>query len=101
MNFDPILRHHGMLHVKPKLAGYVHVDELQDMREGAFFRWFHVDRRQLTNGAFLASVQIFPDGIFLTFKKLNRLFSMWADDVVLFKKENHDDYLRRALQEFT
>jgi hypothetical protein len=63
------------------------VDELQDMQEGTYIRWVHLERRKLTNGAFLVRVDIRDDGIYLLMKNgFNKLFSVWADECLVFRK---------------
>ena len=69
------------------LKGYKYIDELQDMNEGSFIRWVHLERRKLTNGAFLVRVDIRDDGIYLLMRNsFNKLFSIWADECLIFQK---------------
>lgn len=69
------------------LKGYKYIDELQDMIEGTFIRWVHLDRRKLTNGAFLVRVDIRDDGIYLLMRNgFNKMFSIWADECLIFQK---------------
>ena len=69
------------------LKGYKYIDELQDMNEGSFIRWVHLERRKLTNGAFLVRVDIRDDGIYLLMRNsFNKMFSIWADECLIFQK---------------
>ena len=61
--------------------------ELQDMREGTYVRWIHSKRRKLTNGAFLVRVDLRDDGIHMLLRNgYNQMFSLWADECMLFQK---------------
>jgi hypothetical protein len=82
-----VLHAENLLPFAVKLKGYKHVDELQDMREGTFVRWIHFNRRKLTNGAFLVRVDIRDDGIYLLMRNTyGKLFSIWADECLIFQK---------------
>jgi hypothetical protein len=82
-----VLAENGLLQYLPKLKQYKLVDELHDMREGSYVRWIHLDRRKLTNGAFLVRVDIRDDGIYLLMRNAyHRLFSVWADECLIFQK---------------
>jgi hypothetical protein len=99
---ESVLKYHGYEKYLDRLKGYEHRDELQELQEGAYLRWIHLDRGTLTNGAILVRLQLVPDGIYLTLKTpLGRFFSVWADDVLLFEKITDETRLRRALQAFS
>ena len=96
-----VLQYHGLEKYLPPLKGYMHLAELNDLHEGAYLRWIHLDRRTLTNGAFLVNVQLVPAGIFLTLKNSRgRFFSIWSDDVILFQKITETDRLRHVMEQF-
>jgi len=96
-----VLAYHGFERYFDRLDGYEHVDELPDLQEGAYLRWIHLDRKELTNGGFLVRLQLVPDGIFLTLKNgMGRFFSVWADDVLLFEKVTEENRFRRALKAY-
>jgi hypothetical protein len=87
LNKRSVLAEHGLSHYLLKLKRYKVVDELQEMREGTYLRWVHLGRRKLTNGAFLVRVDIRDDGIYLLMKNsYQQLFSVWADECLLFQK---------------
>ena len=89
-----VLSEEGLLHLSNTLKGYKFVDELQNMREGTFVRWFHLGRRRLTNGAFLVRVDIRDDGIYLLFRNnFKKLFSVWADECLLFQKITAEEHI--------
>jgi len=88
------LRQENLQAYASKLHGYKYVDELQDMYEGSYVRWIHLKRRKLTNGAFLLNVDLRDDGVYLLLKGLNdKIFSLWADECLLFQKIPEDEKL--------
>ena len=76
------------------LKWYKHVDELQDMREGTYIRWVNLERRKLTNGGFVVSVQIRDKGIYVLVRNnMGRLFGLWADECLIFQKLTKEDHM--------
>jgi hypothetical protein len=100
MNPAIVLAANGLERFAPKLKPYVYVDEMQDMQVGAFFRWVRSENETLTNGAFLVSVELKDEGILLRFKADRRFFSVWADDVFLFRKKSADEILRTKYRSY-
>jgi hypothetical protein len=87
-----VLANEKMMRFLPALKGYKYVDELQDMQEGTYVRWVHLDRRKLTNGAFLVRVDIRDDGIYLLMRNgFKKMFSVWADECLVFQKIGLDE----------
>ena len=79
-----VLANEGLVRYAENLEGYKYVEELHDMVEGSYVRWIHLQRRELTNGAFLVLVDIREDGIYLLMKKkFCQIFSVCADEHVL------------------
>ena len=82
-----VLQEEKLTALLPKLKGYKYIDELQDMRVGTYVRWIHSKRRKLTNGAFLVRVDLRDDGIHMLLRNgYNQMFSLWADECMLFQK---------------
>ena len=99
MNKSKILKHYKLESYENSLKDYKHVSDTFDLNEGGFYRWINPAKLTLTNGAFLASAEAMPDGLFMKFKCANgRVLSMWSDDVILFKKTSQEDKLRDAIK---
>jgi len=98
MDNAAILRHHKLEKYAGTLQNYTHVGDVEDLLEGDYLRW--IRGKQLTNGAFLVRVEISKEGILLTLKKEYRgrvqFFSVWADEVVFFRKLSLGDLIRQA-----
>jgi hypothetical protein len=88
------LKENGFSMYGKTLQSYKYVDELHDLRDGGYVRWIHLNRRTLTNGAFLLNVDIRDDGIYLLMKTGNgRILSIWADECLIFQKISDDERL--------
>ena len=89
-----VLANEGLVRYAENLEGYKYVEELHDMVEGSYVRWIHLQRRELTNGAFLVLVDIREDGLYLLMKKkFGQMFSVWADECLLFQKIRSDEHV--------
>ena len=73
-----------------KLKNYRYVDEVKDLKYGAFIRWFKItdpNNISLVNGAILCDIKIQNDGIHLVFKNfMNRFIQIRMDECILFQK---------------
>ena len=73
-----------------KLRNYIYVDELNDLREGAYIRWIPlVDPAsiKLTRGAFFCEAAITDNGIVIKYKNVNGAnFSLKPEECILFQK---------------
>jgi hypothetical protein len=68
------------------LKDYKYVDELHQLKTGAYVRWVNLSTMKLTNGGFVVRVDIEEDGIRIVCKNRNRFFQCWMDECVLFQK---------------
>lgn len=86
-----------LLHFHKVLEEYRYVDELDEIKIGAYIRWFNlkqVETIKLTNGGFIVDVQNNGDEIRIVCKnKLNRFFSLKIDECILFQKINTQEKL--------
>lgn len=73
-----------------KLTGYMHVDEIHEIKSGAFLRWVKVAESgevSITNGAFFCEVVFTDYGTALRMKNFrNRYFEVKLDEAILFQK---------------
>lgn len=73
-----------------KLKDYRYIDDLADVKYGAFIRWINIsspDKIKLTNGGVIIDVNFYEDGVQLKCKNnLNRFFTIRFDDCLIFQK---------------
>jgi hypothetical protein len=100
MDSKKVLVANGFAEYAPVLKNYTYVEELPDMANGLFYRWIRADSGMLTNGAFLTSVELRDSGMLLHFKNRRKFLSVWADEVLLFKKKTADELLRQKFRSY-
>lgn len=79
-----------------RLSGYRLVDRVCDLRNGQLVRWIkkNQSRLNLTNGGLLVNVKIENVGVKLLCKNnMNRFFSIFFDDCLVFQKMTMDEQL--------
>lgn len=73
-----------------KLKEYRYVDEIDEMKIGAFIRWFNLNKTEnmkLTNGGFIIDVKSTSDNIQIICKNnMNRIFSLILNECIIFQK---------------
>lgn len=84
--------------LKKKLKTYRYIDEMNDIELGNYIRWIsikeNVENIKLTNGGYIISVEIFPDGIHIRCKNnFNNIFQIRLDENLLFQKLTSDDLI--------
>ena len=73
-----------------KLQDYRYIDDLADIKYGAFIRWINItnpDKIKLTNGGVIIDVNFYEDGVQIKCKNnINRFFCIKFDDCLIFQK---------------
>jgi len=91
------LSRNELLHFHKVLKEYRYVDELDEIKIGAYIRWFnlkHIENIKLTNGGFIVDVQSNGDEIRIICKNsLNRFFCLKIDECILFQKINTQEQI--------
>jgi hypothetical protein len=73
-----------------KLKEYIYVDEMSDLRYGAFLRWIPIkepDNIYLTPGGILCEINVTDDGILLTCKNFaHKYYRLKMEESLIFQK---------------
>jgi hypothetical protein len=73
-----------------KLKEYVYVDEMNDLRYGAFIRWIPIkdpDNVHLTPGGILCEIKVTDDGVSLACKNFaHKYYQIKMDECLIFQK---------------
>jgi hypothetical protein len=73
-----------------KLKGYKYVDELTDLKHGAFIRWIPITDPEylpLNQCGMICDINITDDGVFIVCKNfMHRHYNFKMDDVLVFQK---------------
>ena len=75
--------------IHKKLKEYRYCVDMRDIRYGFFIRWISLknpDKIKLTNGAWVADILLYKDGIQVLLKNKNKLFKIKYDEVYNFSK---------------
>jgi hypothetical protein len=79
-----------MQSILQKLKEYIYVDEMSDLREGAFLRWIPIkdpENVHLTPGGVLCEINITDDGITLTCKNFaHKYYRIKIEENLVFQK---------------
>ena len=79
-----------MQSILQKLKEYIYVDEMSDLREGAFLRWIPIkdpENVYLTPGGVLCEINITDDGITLTCKNFaHKYYRIKMEENLVFQK---------------
>lgn len=78
-----------------KLKNYRYIDELPDIKYGAYIRWISLKNPEiikLTNGGIIMEIKIETDGIIIVCKNnLNRFFQLNMNENLIFQKINQEE----------
>jgi hypothetical protein len=73
-----------------KLKEYMYVDEMNELRYGAFIRWIPIkdpDNLHLTAGGLLCEINVTDDGVSLTCKNFaHKHYQIKMDECLIFQK---------------
>jgi hypothetical protein len=73
-----------------KLKEYMYVDEINELRYGAFIRWIPIkdpDNLHLTAGGLLCEINVTDDGVSLTCKNFaHKHYQIKMDECLIFQK---------------
>jgi hypothetical protein len=73
-----------------KLKEYMYVDEMDELRYGAFIRWIPIkdpDNLHLTAGGILCEINVTDDGVSLTCKNFaHKHYQIKMDECLIFQK---------------
>jgi hypothetical protein len=73
-----------------KLKDYMYVDEMNELRHGAFIRWIPIkdpDNLHLTAGGLLCEIKVTDDGVSLTCKNFaHKHYQIKMDECLIFQK---------------
>jgi len=73
-----------------KLKEYMYVDEMDELRYGAFIRWIPIkdpDNLHLTAGGLLCEINVTDDGVSLTCKNFaHKHYQIKMDECLIFQK---------------
>jgi hypothetical protein len=75
-----------------KLQNFIFLDEITDIREGAYIKWISITDngipdKKLKQGSFICSYEINNEGIYLNCKGFkNRYFSLYLEKNLIFQK---------------
>ena len=82
------------LEIMTKIKGYKYVDELSDLKYGAYIRWIPINdpnpiNIQITKGALFCDTKIKEDGVYVICKNYgysNKHFQIKLDENLIFQK---------------
>tara|TARA_B100001093_G_scaffold234049_2_gene224374 strand:- start:75 stop:491 length:417 start_codon:yes stop_codon:yes gene_type:complete len=75
--------------IHKKLKEYRYCVDMRDIRYGFFIRWISLknpDKIKLTNGAWVADILLYKDGIQVLLTNKNRIFKIKFDECIIFQK---------------
>lgn len=91
-----------------KLKGYKYVDEMNDLKYGAYIRWIPIEQPNniyLTKGSLFCEMKITDNGVFCICKNYgykSRHFQLSMDKNLIFQKlTHHEQVLLSALDHLT
>ena len=71
-----------------KLTGYLHVDEIRELRKGKYIRWIREESHdKITSGAIIVNIKFLKDGTYIVCKNQNgRFMQVKFDTCMIFQK---------------
>ena len=73
-----------------RLTDYIYVDEMKDLKYGAYMRWINLNKPddiRLTKGALFCELKITDNGVNIVCKNYNtRCFQIKMDECLIFRK---------------
>jgi hypothetical protein len=96
------LSHQEITEIMRKLKEYMYVDEMNELRHGAFIRWIPIkdpDNLHLTAGGLLCAINVTDDGVSLTCKNFaHKHYQIKMDECLVFQKlTNQEQVLLLAM----
>lgn len=84
-----------LLEYHKKLKDYRFVDELDEIKIGAYIRWFNLnnmDNLKLTNGGIILDIKTGIDDILIICKNnYNKIFTLFLNKCIIFQKINYQE----------
>lgn len=106
MNYDILKELHlgkeETINYMKKLRGYKYVDEIEDLKYGAFIRWIPITNPEhlpLHYSGIICEIKITDDGVFIVCKNfMHRHYTFKMDECIIFQKlTNQEQVLLSAL----
>lgn len=76
--------------IMQKLKEYMYVDEMNELRYGAFIRWIPIkdpENLHLTSGGILCEIKVTDDGVYLSCKNFaHKHYQIKMDECLIFQK---------------
>lgn len=99
MNYDIVKELHlgrdETLNYMKKLKGYKYVDEIEDLKYGAFIRWIPITNPQhipLHHSGIICEIKITDDGVLIVCKNfMHRHYTFKMDECILFQKLSNQE----------
>ena len=93
-----------MQSILQKLKEYMYVDEMSDLREGAFLRWIPIkdpENVHLTPGGVLCEINITDDGITLTCKNFaHKYYRIKMEENLVFQKLSGQEQIMLSAMDY-
>ena len=87
-----------------KLADYQYIDELNDLKHGAYIRWISLNDPEniyLTQGGIICDIKITDKGIALVCKNFaNKHFHLKPDELMIFQKLSKQEQVLLAALDY-
>lgn len=87
-----------------KLADYQYIDELNDLKHGAYIRWISLNYPEniyLTQGGIICDIKITDKGIALVCKNFaNKHFHLKPDELMIFQKLSKQEQVLLAALDY-
>lgn len=84
------INHDAKVELIEKLQGYMYVDEIHELKNGAYLRWLDmrdIENIRLVSGAFFCELVFTDSNSCMRMKNISgRHFEVKMDDVILFQK---------------
>jgi hypothetical protein len=86
-----------------KLKNYRFIDEIKNIRYGAYIRWINLNKLddvKLTSGALVCDIKIVSSGINIMCKNKNKIFSIKMEENLIFQKLNDEELLLLSVMNY-
>ena len=81
--------------LKSKLADYIYIDDLNNVKIGSYIRWINLnkpDQIKLTNGGLICDIKYLDDGCHLMCKNnFNQIMQISMETNLIFQKLNNQE----------
>ena len=92
------------LKIRRALKNYKYVDEVSDLKYGAYLRWISLKKKPLTlsSGALFCETKISDNGLSILCKSIygNRLFQLMLDEYIVFQKLTNEEIILLTAMDF-